>query len=216
VKKLFYPAIALVLIAGLGLLGCSKPSGPSAGVTFTVALSEDIRAVDPGVAWNFVTNQVTNQITEGLLTLDANNNIVLELAKSWSQPDELTYVYEVRDDIVFSDGSEMTMDDVLFSFERAKNPDGGTYFSDFFNDVESFSVDGWQFTIKLTRPSAVFKYIPAIGAGRIISKAFYERNPPAKIHPAAHTSTCFTAHASPNKESDNYVGRVKKGRISLC
>ena len=68
----------------------------------------------------------------------------------------------------------MTMDDVLFSFERSKDPDGGTYFADFFDDVDSFSVDDWKFTIKLSQPSAVFKYVPATGAGRIISKAYYQ------------------------------------------
>jgi len=157
-KKLFFIAITLLLIAGLSFTGCSKSN--SKNITFTVALSEDIRAVDPGVAWNYVTNQVTNQITEGLVTFDANNNIIPELAKSWSQPDELTYIYNVRDDIVFSDGTKMTMDDVLFSFERSKDPDGGTYFADFFDDVDSFSVDDWKFTIKLSQPSAVFKYVP--------------------------------------------------------
>jgi len=174
-KKVFLIVIALALITGLSFVGCSKSSS-SKGVTFTIALSEDIKAVDPGVAWNYVTNQVTNQITEGLVSFDANNNIIPELAKSWQQLDDLTYVYDVRDNIVFSDGSKMTMDDVLFSFERAKDPEGGTYFSDFFNDVESFSVNGWQFIIKLSKPSAVFKYVPAIGAGRIISKAYYQKH----------------------------------------
>ncbi|GHV76730.1 glutathione ABC transporter substrate-binding protein [Spirochaetia bacterium] len=170
-KKIGYLIIALTLAAFVSCGG-----GKSKGVTFTVALSEDIRAVDPGLAWNYVTNQVTNQITEGLLTLDMNNNIVPELAKSWRQADDLTYIYEVREDIVFSDGTAMTMDDVIFSFERYRDPEGGTYFADFYADVESISAVGWQLTIKLSKPSAVFKYIPAIGAGRIISKAYYEKH----------------------------------------
>ena len=173
-KKLFCVVMALALAAALGFAGGG--SQRSSGVTFTVALSNDIDGVDPGVAWDYTTNQVTNQITEGLVTFDANNNIVPELAKSWRQVDDLTYVYDVRDDIVFSDGAKMTMDDVLFSFERAKDPDGGTYFSEFFDDVESFSVNGWQFTIKLKQPSAVFRFIPATGAGRIISKAYYQKH----------------------------------------
>jgi peptide/nickel transport system substrate-binding protein len=173
-KKLLCFVAALAVAAGLVFVGCSKSR--TSGVTFTVALSEDIRAVDPGVAWNYVTNQVTNQITEGLVTFDAGNNIVPELARSWRQTDDLTYVYDVRDDVVFSDGSKMTMDDVLFSFERSRDPEGGTYFSDFFADVESFTVNGWQFTIKLSQPSAVFKYVPATGAGRIISKAYYQKH----------------------------------------
>jgi peptide/nickel transport system substrate-binding protein len=173
-KKLLCLVVIAMLAASAVFAGGSQSR--ASGRTFTVALSEDIRAVDPGVAWNYVTNQVTNQITESLVTLDANNNIIPELAKSWRQLDPLTYVYDVRDDIVFSDKSKMTMEDVLFSFERAKDPDGGTYFADFFADVESFSVNGWQFTIKLSKPSAVFKYIPAIGAGRIISKAYYQKH----------------------------------------
>ncbi|MDR1419448.1 MAG: ABC transporter substrate-binding protein [Treponema sp.] len=172
-KKTFCLFCALVLAAGSVFAGGNQAKK---GLTFTVALSEDIRAVDPGVAWNYVTNQVVNQITEGLVTLDANNNIVPELAKSWRQSDPLTYVYDVRDDVVFSDGSKMTMDDVLFSFNRSKDPDGGTYFSDFFTDVDSFSVDGWQFVIKLKRPSAVFKYVPTIAAGRVISRAYFEKH----------------------------------------
>jgi peptide/nickel transport system substrate-binding protein len=175
-KRVFCVVSVLALAASLAFAGGGQVKG-NKGVTFTVALSEDIRAVDPGVAWNYVTNQVTNQITEGLLTLDASNNIVPELAKSWKQLDDLTYVYEVRDDIVFSDGTKMTMDDVIFSLERNRDPDGGTYFSDFYADVASISATGpWQLTIKLNNPSAVFKYIPAIGAGRIISKAYYQKH----------------------------------------
>ncbi|AEF85887.1 OppA1 [Treponema primitia ZAS-2] len=174
-KKLPCLLVLPVLCTALAFAGGKADQGK--GVTFTIALSEDIRAVDPGVAWNFVTNQVTNQITEGLLTLDAGNNIVPELAKSWRQTDDLTYVYEVRDDIVFSDGTKMTMDDVVFSLERYRNPDGGTYFADFYADVASISATGpWQLTIKLSQPSAIFKYIPAIGSGRIISKAYYEKH----------------------------------------
>jgi peptide/nickel transport system substrate-binding protein len=175
-KKQLSVLLVLTLAAGAVFAGGNQAQSTGGrGITFTVALSEDIRAVDPGVAWNYVTNQVTNQITEGLLTLDVRGNIIPELAKSWRQPDDLTYVYEIRDDVVFSDGTKMTMDDVLFSFNRSRDPDGGTYFSDFYADVESFTATGtWQLTIKLSRPNAIFKYIPAIGAGRVLSKAYYE------------------------------------------
>jgi len=173
-KKMFFLTLTLLAAVSMFFAACSGEK--SDGITFTIALSEDIRAVDAGVAWNYVTNQVTNQITEGLVTFDANSIIVPELASSWSQPDDLTYVYNVRDDIVFSDGSKMTMDDVLFSFERSRDPEGGTYFADFFSDVESFAVDGWQFIIRLRQPSAVFKFVPATGAGRIISKAYYQQH----------------------------------------
>jgi peptide/nickel transport system substrate-binding protein len=174
-KKISLVLLGLVFLGSAVFAGGNKDAS-SRGATFTVALSEDIAAVDPGVAWNYVTNQVVNQITEGLLTLDAGNNIIPELAKSWRQTDDLTYVYEIRDDVVFSDGTKMTMDDVLFSLNRTKDPDGGTWFDSFYADVESFTATGpWQLTIKLSKPSAIFKYVPTTAAGRVISKAYYEK-----------------------------------------
>ncbi|MDR1353033.1 MAG: ABC transporter substrate-binding protein [Treponema sp.] len=168
--------ILAVFTACGGRDGGGQPAASAAaGAVLTVAMHEDIQSLDPGQAWDFTTNQAVGQITEGLVGLDSGDNIVPVLAKSWSQTDDLTYIYEVRDDVLFSDGSKLTMDDVLFSFERSRDPEGGTYFADFFADVESFTVDGWLFTIKLANPSAVFKYVPTTGAGWIISKAYFER-----------------------------------------
>jgi peptide/nickel transport system substrate-binding protein len=164
----------LLIMAVFASCGGRKEDPAGAETSFIVAISEEIQSLDPGQAWDFTTNQVATQITEGLVGLDSDGNIVPALAESWSQNDELTYVYELRDDLVFSDGSRLTMDDVLFSFERSRDPEGGTYFSDFFADVESFTVDGRRFIIKLARPSAVFKYVPASAAGWIISKAHFE------------------------------------------
>jgi peptide/nickel transport system substrate-binding protein len=173
-KKLISVFMIMAAFASCGGSG-RKAASTDTGAVFTVALNHDIQSLDPGRAWDFTSNQVINQIAEGLVGLDSANNIVPVLAESWSQPDDLTYVYEVRDDVVFSDGSKMTMDDVLFSFERSRDPEGGTYFSDFFADVESFTVDGRRFIIKLASPSAVFKYVPTIAAGWVISKAHFEK-----------------------------------------
>jgi peptide/nickel transport system substrate-binding protein len=177
-KRLFALSITLVLLTSAACAkGNQNRAGNTAGITFTVSLSEDITAVDPGFAWNFVTNPVVNQITEGLVTLDTNSNIVPQLAKSWRQTDDLTYIYEVRDDIVFSDGTPMTMDDVLFSLKRIQDPEYGTYFSWLYEDVASFTQSAaWQLTIKLTKPSAVFKYYPTTAGGRIISKAYFDKH----------------------------------------
>jgi peptide/nickel transport system substrate-binding protein len=178
-NKLFVLFLTAVLLAGAVYAGGSRNQNTAqtgaTGVTFTVALTEDVHAIDPGTAWNFVDNQVINQITEGLVTLDENYNIVPQLAKSWRQVDDFTYVYEVRDDIVFSDGTPMTMDDVVFSLRRYQNPDMGTYFDWLYSDA-SFTVNGWTLTIKLNNPSAVFKYYPTTAGGRIISKAHFEKH----------------------------------------
>jgi peptide/nickel transport system substrate-binding protein len=178
-KRITYLAlgVSLALLAACGGRG-SRAADTASGVTFTVALDADITSLDPGLCWDWDTNQVGAQIAEGLLTFDAAGSLAPLLAKSWYQSDELTYVYEVRDNVSFSDGSPMTMEDVLFTFNRSRDPEGGSYFSDFFADVESIEATGpWQLTIRLSRPSAVFKFIPAIAAGWIFSKDYYEKHP---------------------------------------
>lgn len=145
--------------------------------TFTIALDSDIVALDPAFAYDFTTNPVVNQITQGLLTFDENNELIPQLASSWEATDETTYVYQIRDDVTFSDGSPMTMDDVLFSIERIMNPDTASYLLWMFDNVESVEQTGdWELTIHLKEASASWKYIMATTAGHVISKAHYEAN----------------------------------------
>lgn len=195
-KKLFAMFLALTLSVSL-LVGCgggedapadTKAAGESqtaaadAGntegkTTFTIALDSDIVALDPAFAYDFTTNPVVNQITQGLLTFDENNELVPQLASSWEVTDDTTYVYQIRDDVTFSDGSPMTMDDVLFSIERIMNPDTASYLLWMFDNVESVEQTGdWELTVHLKEPSASWKYILATTAGHVISKSYYEAN----------------------------------------
>jgi peptide/nickel transport system substrate-binding protein len=175
-KKTVYCLLGLSLALFAACGGGNKAA--TGGVAFTVALDSDISSIDPGLCGDWTTNQVGSQIAEGLMTFDTAGNLTPLLAKSWSQPDDLTYVYEVRDNVTFSDGSKMTMEDVLFTYNRSRDPEGGTYFSDFFADVESIEATGsWQLTIKLSQPSAVFQFIPAMAAGWIYSKAHFQKHP---------------------------------------
>ena len=145
--------------------------------TFTIALNSDIVALDPAFAYDFTTNPVVNQITQGLLTVNENNELEPQLASSWEATDDVTYVYQIRDDVTFSDGTPMTMDDVLFSLERIKNPETASYLLWTFDNVDSFEQTGdWELTVHLKEPSATWKYIFATTAGHIISKEFYEAN----------------------------------------
>lgn len=164
--------------AGPESTGDASAAGDAAGGdvgTFTVALGSDIVSLDPAFAYDFTTNPVVNQITEGLLTFDQNNQLIPMLAKEWTLVDDTTYVYTIRDDVTFSDGTPMTMDDVLFSLERSMSPDTGSYLQWMFEAVDTIEATGdWELTVKLKQPSASWQYVLATTAGHIISKAYYE------------------------------------------
>ncbi len=63
----------------------------------------------------------------------------LPLAESWEQVDDTTYTYKIRQGVKFSDGNEMTMDDVLYSLNRVT--EDNYYMSYLFANVDSFEAD---------------------------------------------------------------------------
>lgn len=178
-KRILATLLSAVLLLTL-LAGCGKkgneptPGNTEGGTTFTVALDSDIVKLDPAYAYDFTTNPVVNQITEGLLTFNENNELEPNLASAWKMTDDTTYVYTIRDDVTFSDGTPMTMEDVVFSLERVRN-DASAYVNWMMAGVASIEQTGdWELTVKLTAPSATWQYIPATTAGHVISKAQFE------------------------------------------
>jgi len=61
-------------------------------------------------------------IYDSLLAWDADLNVIPALAESYELPDDVTYKFKLREDILFHDGRPMTSADVVYSFETALNP----------------------------------------------------------------------------------------------
>jgi peptide/nickel transport system substrate-binding protein len=56
-----------------------------------------------------------------LLKVDPKSNYVGDMATAWNVSDDaLTYTFELRQGVKFSDGSDMTAEDVVFTYEQAK------------------------------------------------------------------------------------------------
>jgi peptide/nickel transport system substrate-binding protein len=142
-----------------------------------VGLQGDIIAVDPAFTYDFTTSTVVNQITEGLLKFNNGETLEPNLAESWENPDPLTYIYNIRQGVTFQDGTPMTVDDVIFSMERTRNADTGSYVGWMYSNVDTIEqTSDWQITVKLTQPDALWQYVPATTGGHVISKAHFEAN----------------------------------------
>lgn len=145
------------------------------GGTATFALNSDIVSLDPAFSYDFTTNPVVTQMTEGLLKFDANSKIAPNLAESWESPDDKTYIYHLRKEVKFHDGSPMTIDDVIFSLERIKDPKTASYLGWMYANVDKIEkADEWTVKVTLKKPDALWRYVLATTAGHIISKKYYE------------------------------------------
>ena len=59
---------------------------------------------------------------DSLLAWDADLNVIPALAESYETPDDLTYIFKLRQGVKFHNGNEMTAKDVVYSLTTALNP----------------------------------------------------------------------------------------------
>ena len=150
-KRMLSALLTVSLAAGLLASTATVNAEEGGNDTLNVGIYSDIISLDSAFAYDFTTNPVVEQITESLLYYDENDELQPYLCESWEEVDPTTYVYNVRDDVTFSDGTPMTMDDVLFSVQRYEDPDLASYLLWMYDSVESIEQTGdWQFTVKLT------------------------------------------------------------------
>jgi peptide/nickel transport system substrate-binding protein len=120
---------------------------------------ETVPNLDPAAAPTASAENATANSAEALLTYGSDGSLLPLLAESFSQPDRKTYVFKIRQGVKFSDGSPMTIDDVVYSCQRMwKGPT--TVFGGLFANVVSMEAGGGnQLIVRLKAPSNTFKYL---------------------------------------------------------
>lgn len=176
-KKLLCVCLIAAMLFTLAACGTNNATPSSEQVVLNVHINGDPVAIDPAFAYDNASSLVVNQITESLLTHNLDNSLKPNLCKSFEATDPCTYVYQIRDDVYFSDGTQMTMDDVIYSIQRHMDAEKGSLMNWFFANVVSVEATGdWEMTIKLSEPQATWKYVLATSAGMIVQKKFCEEH----------------------------------------
>jgi len=85
----------------------------------TVALPSDITGFYPAGEDETYTFQVNRHIFEPLVAMDRNMRVVPALASSWINLDDTTWLFTLRSDVKFHDGSNFTAADVKFTIDKA-------------------------------------------------------------------------------------------------
>jgi peptide/nickel transport system substrate-binding protein len=98
--------------------------------------SSDISTVNPLLANDELTFQVVGAVFETLVGgSPIDGQPVPGLADYWEvSPDYLTYVFHLNPDARWHDGTDVTADDVRFSFDAALNPNTGSSYTSLFNE----------------------------------------------------------------------------------
>lgn len=83
-----------------------------------VALAEAPDSLDPADHRSRQSETLLRNIFDGLVTRDTRNGVHLELAETTDWLDDKTLQVKLRQGVKFHDGSEMTADDVVYTFNR--------------------------------------------------------------------------------------------------
>lgn len=110
----------LLMFAGFG-------SAQQQGGTLVAAWAQDPVGLDPHITSARSSIQILENVLDTLVTLDAEQNVVPSLAESWEVSDDgLTWTFELREGVMFSNGRPMTAEDVVYTFERMLDPETGS------------------------------------------------------------------------------------------
>ena len=107
---------AAALIAGLAII-----AHPALAADLIIGRATEQSSIDPLFGRSGTNYSTSGQMFERLVMNDANNQLHPALAVSWRALDPTTWEIKLRDHVKFHDGSDFTAEDVVFSFERARN-----------------------------------------------------------------------------------------------
>ncbi len=91
--------------------------------TLTLALESDPTNIDPRFGRDVNSARVYQLVSNGLIQKDSKSNLVPDLAARWENPDDKTYIFYLKKGIRFHDGTELTAEDVKYTFESILDPE---------------------------------------------------------------------------------------------
>jgi peptide/nickel transport system substrate-binding protein len=168
----------LVVVMALALLsGCADNNDSSAGSGSGASGDEVIigfpnipNHFDPIIGFSGSGHFAAPLMYSTLVRTDADMNIVLNLAESYSiSEDALTYTFNLRGDAKFTDGTPVTANDVVFTYQTMKSEVSAIDLA----FMESIRSDGDSVIITLTQPQSAFILTVAM-AGIVPQHAYNE------------------------------------------
>lgn len=173
----------LIVFVLMALLVVPLFAGGASESTATTANKDTVTFVVSGNPFRFFhltangcggdDNIVLANVYDNLLCLENDGSLTPSLAESYTLSDDGTiYTFNLRKGVRFTNGEEMTAEDVKFTLDKgAAGPLGGALL---INYKECRIIDPYTVEVELTSPYAAFPYCVASRVGGIACKSYWE------------------------------------------
>ena len=164
----------LLISVALFLAACSPVTEPDAAPGATSAdtttaadphgtlrfASLSIVQTDPALISSDDEVMIANQIYDYLIDIAPDNSIIPRLAQTWTtSEDGLTWTFILTEGATWHDGDPVTAADVVWTFDRLRNPDNGYATSSLYGNIAAIEATGDnEVTFTLTETNPFFLY----------------------------------------------------------
>ncbi|MCG7381410.1 glutathione ABC transporter substrate-binding protein [Paenibacillus sp. ACRRY] len=151
----------------------TTPGERQAGGTLVIARQSDANNLDPQYSSQINSMAVYHhKITEGLVLMDKNSKYQPALATEWTQVDDTTWEFKLREDVMFHDGTPFNAEAVQKTFARIPStPKAGM-----FSMIKEVTVlDDYTVQFVLEYPYAAIMSLLASAEGNILSPVSLEK-----------------------------------------
>ncbi len=165
------PILFIALIMILAACGGGSPAvTPSKyGGKIKAGLGADVVTLDPIKSTALVDRQVMLNLYDTLVKVDQQNNIVADLATSWTYASPTQLIFTLRTDVKFQDGTPFNADAVVFNINRILSTPSSPRFSEI-SSVESVqTVDASHVQFNLKKPFSPLLATLSDRSGMILS-----------------------------------------------
>ena len=167
---MFSAVVVMSLFAGAGAFAASEK-------TLTIGVDQEAIGLDPHIVTAFSSMRRIDLLYNRLVRLDENLVVVPDLASSWDIPDNLTYVFHLRQGVKFHNGREMTADDVQYSLNRVLDPKTASPGRSYISSIKSIDVVD-RYTVKITLSAPLASLLDGLTSNNcsIVAKEVVEAN----------------------------------------
>lgn len=184
----FSSLVAAAAVSALVLSACADDGDGDGGdepgdtaLPLVIGTTDTVTNIDPAGQFDHPSNNIVDSLYEKLLRIPpGSTDPEPDLAESCEFIDEVTYTCTLRDGLQFSDGDDLTAEDVVFSMERQvtiQHESAGWTLLNGINPEEGGSVeatDDRTVVFHLAAPDATFPYKLTTGnAGAIVPSHLY-------------------------------------------
>lgn len=149
----------------------SSAGTPKKGGVLRYGLSTDPSNFEPHISTGAASSDVKIMVYSTLIAYDTQGQLTGDLAESFGWPDPKTFEVKLRQGVQFHNGDTLTPDDVIFTFQRIKDPKTAASNAPYFADVETIEAGSNNVVrFRLKQPNATLPYAIADASSLIVSK----------------------------------------------